>query len=166
MGDDAGRSGFDRFVARLDYPMVVVTAAAGGRPEGCLVGFHTQCSMTPARFLVCLSKKNRTYRAARISPGLVVHLLAGDQLGLARLFGEETGDETDKFARCRWRGGPGGVPVLEGCSAWFAGAVVRWLDLGDHGGAVLEPLSGEASEADEGMIGFQAVKAFEPGHPA
>jgi len=35
--------------------MIIITAAADGVLGGCLVGFQTQCSIDPARFLVCLS---------------------------------------------------------------------------------------------------------------
>ena len=46
---------FNALASELDYPMFVVTTAAGGAPAGCLVGFATQCSIDPPRFLVCLS---------------------------------------------------------------------------------------------------------------
>src|SRR4051794_41781759 len=49
-------------IDELDYPMFIVTVAAGGERAGCLVGFATQCSINPPRFLVCLSDKNRTFR--------------------------------------------------------------------------------------------------------
>src|SRR5207248_6722269 len=33
----------------------------------------------------------------------------------AALFGARTGDEVDKFTRCRWTSGPAGVPLLDDC---------------------------------------------------
>ncbi|HEV3001376.1 MAG TPA: flavin reductase, partial [Solirubrobacteraceae bacterium] len=51
-------------VSDLDYPMFIVTATNGRERAGCLVGFATQTSIRPGRFLVCLSEKNRTYRVA------------------------------------------------------------------------------------------------------
>jgi flavin reductase (DIM6/NTAB) family NADH-FMN oxidoreductase RutF len=44
---------FTKIMGSLDYPMLVVTAAAAGERAGCLVGFATQASIDPARFLVC-----------------------------------------------------------------------------------------------------------------
>ena len=114
------RPSFDRIVAALDYPMLVATAAAGGERAGCLVGFATQCSIDPPRFLVCLSKANRTYRVACDADAIAVHFVPVEAAALAALFGEETGDSVDKFTRCRWRPGPGG-PVLEDCRQWYAG---------------------------------------------
>ena len=52
-------------VSLLDYPMFVVTTRAGDEPAGCLVGFASQVSIRPPRFLVGLSKRNHTYRVAR-----------------------------------------------------------------------------------------------------
>ena len=58
---------FDSLMASLDPPMVVVTAAAGGERAGCLVGFHSQSSIEPARCCVWLSKANHTYRVALLA---------------------------------------------------------------------------------------------------
>ena len=55
---------FIKIAAGLDYLMLVVTAAGDEGPAGCLVGFSTQCSIRPPRYLVCLSDKNRTERVA------------------------------------------------------------------------------------------------------
>ena len=102
-----------RLVSTLDYPMFIVTVAAAGEQAGCLVGFTTQCSIDPSRFLVCLSDKNRTFRVAREAETMVVHLVPQEARELADLFGGETGDEVDKFARVSWQPGPGGTPVLD-----------------------------------------------------
>jgi flavin reductase (DIM6/NTAB) family NADH-FMN oxidoreductase RutF len=157
-------SAFTRIVQRLDYPMFVVTAADGDERSGCLVGFATQCSIKPARFLVCISEKNHTFGLAGRSDTLVVHVLGDDELGLAELFGGETGDEVDKFAGCTWRPGPGGAPVLEGAAAWFAGRVLERVAFGDHTGFVLEPLEGADDSFDGGELSYQQVEDLDPGH--
>jgi flavin reductase (DIM6/NTAB) family NADH-FMN oxidoreductase RutF len=61
----AGPEAFESLVGELDYPMLIVPATGGGERDGCLVGFATQCSIHPARFLACVSDKNRTYRIAQ-----------------------------------------------------------------------------------------------------
>ena len=162
--DDDPEACFHRLVAGLDYPMFVVTTAAGGRRAGCLVGFTTQCSIRPVRFVVYLSKKNFTFRVAQEAEHLGVHALRPDDRALAELFGQETGDQVDKLARCRWRARAGGVPVLDGCRGWFVGRIVDRVDGGDHLGFVLEPV--EAAVEGEPGLGFQAVKDMEPGHEA
>jgi flavin reductase (DIM6/NTAB) family NADH-FMN oxidoreductase RutF len=154
---------FQRLVATLDYPMFVVTAASsdGTERSGCLVGFASQCSIHPPRFMVWISVMNHTYDVARWATHLGVHVV-GRQL--AELFGGETGDEVDKFARCRWHVGPNGVPVLDGATGWFVGRVVDRLDTGDHLGFLLEPVEASAPDDDQESVTFQQVKGLEPGH--
>jgi flavin reductase (DIM6/NTAB) family NADH-FMN oxidoreductase RutF len=160
-----GAQAFESIVGRLDYPMFVVTAAVGDERAGCLVGFATQCSIDPARFLVCMSDKNRTTRLLEGGDAMVVHLVPEDAGHIVELFGGETGDETDKFARCDWRPGPEGLPVLSDCPSWFAGRIVERAPLGDHVGHVLEPFAGEDASAG-GWFPFSRAKEIEPGHEA
>jgi flavin reductase (DIM6/NTAB) family NADH-FMN oxidoreductase RutF len=152
-------------VAELDYPMFIVTAAAGGQRAGCLAGFATQCSIDPPRFLLCLSDKNRTFRVARDAELLVVHLVPQGATELADLFGSQTGDDIDKFARCEWRPGPGETPVLSDCGNWFAGRILDRIPAGDHWAFLLEPFLAE-SEQGEAPFMFHRARRMEPGHPA
>jgi flavin reductase (DIM6/NTAB) family NADH-FMN oxidoreductase RutF len=155
---------FERVMTSLDYPLFVVTAAADGERAGCLVGFATQTSIHPPRFLACISKKNHTYGVAREAETLAVHVVPHTGHDLAELFGGETADEgVDKFERAQWHEGPGGAPVLEAAEAWFVARVLELIDLGDHCGFLLEPV--EAHKAgDEDELGFQDAKDIEPGH--
>jgi flavin reductase (DIM6/NTAB) family NADH-FMN oxidoreductase RutF len=158
---------FTELTGRLDYPMLVVTAIAGDRPSGCLVGFATHCSIDPARFLVCLSDKNHTLRVVTDAgaDALAVHFLPAGAMELAGLFGSETGDELDKFSRCRWHPGPRGLPILDDCGRWFAGAVVTTLTLGDHVGFVLAPFAA-SDDGSADTLSFQQAKQLDPGHEA
>jgi flavin reductase (DIM6/NTAB) family NADH-FMN oxidoreductase RutF len=156
---------FEKLVSDLDPPMYVVTAAAGGEQAGCLVGFATQASIDPPRLVVLLSKVNETFRIAQDAAVLGVHYLGADNKDLAALFGEESGDWTDKFSRCDWQPGPCDIPVLIGVRGWVAGRVLARLDAGDHVAHLLEPI-------DAGFAGGQApltlqqVTDLDPGHPA
>ena len=154
------------FVAGLDYPMFVVTAADAGTGEraGCLVGFATQCSIDPLRFLVCVSRANHTHRVAGRSRMLAVHGLDAGQHDLAALFGEQTGDEVDKFAQCTWTSGPQGTPLLDGCPRRMVGRVLDRFDLGDHTGYLLAPVQETGATAPALM--FSAVRDLQAGHPA
>ncbi|GGR76290.1 MULTISPECIES: flavin reductase family protein [Streptomyces] len=176
MGDDSGteyadgapvaRAGdLDGFFDRLDPDMCVVTAVAGGERAGCLVGFASQCSIRPPRFVVWLSKANHTYRVARAARHLAVHLLTRDQRDLAERFGGRTGDEVDKFEGLAWREGPAGAAVLDGVAAWFVGTVVHRVDGGDHVGHVLDPVQwGEGRPGP--LLRLSDAATIEAGHPA
>jgi flavin reductase (DIM6/NTAB) family NADH-FMN oxidoreductase RutF len=157
---------FDELVAQLDPAMAVVTTASGDELAGCLIGFHTQCSIEPRRYAVWLSKANHTYRVAVHADHVAVHFLAHDDLELARLFGSVSGDRVDKFSRCEWESGPSGVPLLVGCPNRFVGRRVAMLDEGsDHVCLVVEPT--EAWAAGELQpLRLSSAKALDPGHEA
>jgi flavin reductase (DIM6/NTAB) family NADH-FMN oxidoreductase RutF len=104
-------------------------------------------------------------QVAADAPALGIHFLASDDRELARLFGEETGDDIDKFARCEWRPGPGGVPLLETKGGWLLGPVVDRHPVGDHVAMVVEPADARRASAGP-QLGFHDVKDFAPGHPA
>lgn len=154
---------FDAFVDGLDYPLFVVTAASGSEADGCLVGFATQCSIDPPLLLVCLSRKNRTYRIGRGSDFLAVHVLASGEHALAERFGGETGDDVDKLAGLQWRPGPSGVPLVAALPRVLVGRVLERLDLGDHVGHVLEPVAVEADE-DQPALMLHEAEDVEAGH--
>jgi flavin reductase (DIM6/NTAB) family NADH-FMN oxidoreductase RutF len=156
---------FDELVGELEYPMFIVTTRAGDDLAGCLIGFASQTSIHPRRFLTCLSHRNRTYRVARDASVLAVHLVPRRAEALAELFGGHTGDEIDKFARCRWTPGPEGVPVLADCPNWFAGRILERFDLGDHEGFLLDPIAGRRGD-DAPEYDFQQAKHIRAGHPA
>ncbi|MBU6535918.1 flavin reductase family protein [Streptomyces sp. NPDC057245] len=156
----------DGFLDRLDPHMCVVTAAVGGERAGCLVGFHSQCSLNPVRYVVWLSDVNHTFRVARSAEVLAVHLLARERYGTAELFGGRTGDETDKFRRTGWREGYGGAAVLDDAEAWFVGRVVERTDGGDHVGHVLEPVEWGGREGAGGaLLRLADARTIRPGHP-
>ncbi len=158
-------SEFDDFVDGLDYPMFIVTTASDGQQAGCLVGFTSQVSIDPPRMLVCLSVRNHTYRVAKHADMLAVHVLGPDQRDLAELFGETSGDDVDKFARCSWRPGPRNVPLLEDCPRRIVGRVLSRDSFGDHVGFLLEPTGIEVNSTGA-SLSYQQVDELQAGHPA
>jgi flavin reductase (DIM6/NTAB) family NADH-FMN oxidoreductase RutF len=154
---------FNSLVGELDYPMFIVTTVAGGDRAGCLIGFASQASIHPSRFLACLSVKNHTTGVAARAQHLAVHFLPADREDLAELFGGTTGDEVDKFALCDWPEGPHGVPLVDGCVNRFVGRILERLDLGDHVGHLLAPIDGQAGRGERPLT-FHRARRIEPGH--
>ena len=151
------------WAGELDYPMFIVTVAGGGERSGCLIGFATQASIDPARFLICLSDKNRTYRVAQRAEVVGVHVVPADRDDLAELFDSHTGDEIDKFEHCAWHEGPGGTRVLDDCGNWFAGRILERLPAGDHCALLLEPFDAHSDDSENAFT-FHRAKRIEPGH--
>jgi flavin reductase (DIM6/NTAB) family NADH-FMN oxidoreductase RutF len=156
---------FNDLVGGLDYPMFIVTTRSGEELSGCLIGFATQCSIDPLRFLVCLSNKNRTCRVARKADALAVHFVPSSAGQLAELFGGQTGDQVDKFARCDWHEAARGLPILDECENWFAAEILARHDLGDHIGFLLDPIEAHSSP-DFDEFTFHRAKRIDPGHEA
>lgn len=156
---------FERLMGAADGAMYVVTAWADGERSGCLVGFATQASIRPRRFLVLMSKTNHTFRVAERATVLGVHVLHPSDREMAARFGELTSDRVDKFDGLSVSEGPGRVPVIGGLD-WFAGRVRDRIDCGDHVAYLLAPHDGRASRADEGPLGFQQVRDLDAGHEA
>jgi flavin reductase (DIM6/NTAB) family NADH-FMN oxidoreductase RutF len=156
---------FQRIVAELGEPMLVVTTVADGERSGCLVGFATQTSIHPPRFLVCLSQKNHTHGVAVRATHLGVHVVPEEATAVAELFGGETGDEVDKFAHCAWSDGPSGSTLLDDCPDRFVGAVLERFDVGDHTAMLLDPVWAEHRSGDPALR-FGRAREIAPGHPA
>lgn len=159
-------SQLEQFLEKLDFPMFVVTAAAGDERSGCLVGFVTQCSIHPTRFLVCISDKNRTFDVVTRALAIGLHLVPRDATDLVSLFGSETGDEVDKFGRTSWSPGPRGVPLLDGCPSRLACEVVERMPAGDHMALLVEPVQAEAGPEPLFTLAMARQQAIQPGHPA
>ena len=138
--------------------MFIATVAG----DGCLVGFATQCSIDPARFLVCLSNKNKTYRLATDATHMALHAVPEDRGDLAELFGGETADEVDKLGQVESKAGPGGAPLIAGCP-YVAGPILDRFDVGDHVAFVLEI---EAEEGSATPLTLARSRAIDPGHEA
>jgi len=163
MSNDA----FDRLARAGDGAMIVVTAAYRGERAGCLVGFHTQCSIDPCRGAVWLSKANHTLRVALQATHVGVHYLDRGDMELARLFGELSGDDVDKFERATVEVGPHGVPLLTGCRNRLVGRRTSFVDDGgDHVCFVVEPEAVEAAEEPIALLRLAYVADLQPGHDA
>ncbi len=158
----------DRFAAWVrcaDSAMLAVSECLGDEWDACLVGFHSQASIDPARYLVWLSTANRTYRLARRAEVLGVHLLADDQLDLARRLGARTGDvDPHKLDGVRHRRGRSGAVHLLDCPAWFAGRVLRRVSGGDHHGFLLEPIAA-ADVRPVQPLRLRQAETIPAGHP-
>ncbi|OMC46935.1 flavin reductase [Mycobacterium sp. IS-2888] len=161
-----GTQAFEKLVALLNYPMFVVTTQAGGVAAGCLVGFASQASIHPPRFLVGLSTQNHTFRVAAEATHLAVHVFDRAHLDVVELFGSQTGDKVNKFDRCSWHHGPAQMPILGEAAAWFVGEILDRFSLGDHVGHLLQPVDGSPPHELERWVSFSDVQHLAPGHEA
>ena len=154
------------FLDLIDYAYFVVTVRApDAEMSGCLAGFATQRSIDPPNFLVCISKVNHTLGVAERASGMGLHLLGEDQVDVARLFGEETGDLVDKFASVDWRLGSTGAPLLVETAVSMEGQILGHFSVGDHEAFVMRGVRAVAGE-HAGLLTFRSAPKLHPGHPA
>lgn len=88
---------FSTLMSSTDSALIVVTTAAEGEQAGCLVGFHTQSSISGEQYCFWLSKANHTYRVSLRSAHFGLHFLTRDDVAVAEHFGTISGGDTDKF---------------------------------------------------------------------
>lgn len=167
MIDDSRSGEFDELVRRFDSPLLVVTTCDGNERAGCLVGFHAQCSISPPRYSVWLSRANRTYRVALFADIVAIHVLGQDDSDIAALFGGATGDDIDKFARCAWTTGPAGVPLLDRLPNRMIGRPVAFVDdrAADHVCVLIAPEQVDISTPPR-VLRLNDAADLEPGHEA
>ena len=162
----AAEETFQRLVAQLDYPMFIATVAAGGERAGCLIGFATQCSIHPPRFLAGISDKNRTFRVARDADTMAIHLVPEDAGELAELFGGETGDEVDKFARCELARGARAACRCSTAARTGSSAASSSGSTSATTWGWCSSRSSPRRTRSSAQLGFHRAKRIEPGHEA
>ena len=125
------KDAFTSLMSSANSSLIVVTTAAEGERAGCLVGFHTQSSISAQQYSFWLSKANHTYRVSLRSALFAVHILTTEDLAVAEHFGTRSGEDSDKFSGIDLDPAERGVPLL---SAVPNRMVVERIALLDDGG--------------------------------
>ena len=136
-GGDAGRPAQRRECCDLRSALgsfatgiTVITARADdGEPIGLTISSFNSVSLDPPLILWSLSVNSPRLEAFRSASHYAVNVLAADQQWLSDRF---AGRRNDRFADLPQLAGLGGVPLLEGCSAWFECANEAQHPGGDH----------------------------------
>jgi flavin reductase (DIM6/NTAB) family NADH-FMN oxidoreductase RutF len=108
---------------------VVTTRAADGSPVGLTVNSFNSVSLDPPLVLWSLSHKSQSLDAFRACGRYLIHVLAVNQLDVAKVFATRG---ADKFGNTHWHPNAAGLPLIEGCVAWFECGNRRQYDEGDH----------------------------------
>jgi flavin reductase (DIM6/NTAB) family NADH-FMN oxidoreductase RutF len=109
---------------------IVTTIAADGTPVGLTVNSFASVSLEPPLVLWSVALKAASVDAFRACPRYLVHVLAADQIELARRFATR---HVDRFAGIRWQSSDAGLPQLEPPGvAWFECGNRAQYEEGDH----------------------------------
>ncbi len=108
---------------------VVTTRDAEARPRGFTANSFTSVSLDPPLVLVCIAKTAASLESFLAAPSFGISVLGEGQREVSGLFASR---EPDKFAKCGWFEGRGGVPLVSGALAHFVCDRERTADAGDH----------------------------------
>ena len=108
---------------------VVTALTADGQPIGVTIGSFSSLSLAPPLILWSLSLNSGNVETFRQAAHFSVNVLAADQQELSERFAAQNGD---RFAQLPVRRGLGGVPLIEGCCAWFECSNETDYPGGDH----------------------------------
>jgi 3-hydroxy-9,10-secoandrosta-1,3,5(10)-triene-9,17-dione monooxygenase reductase component len=108
---------------------IVTTRAADGSPVGLTANSFNSLSLEPPMVLWALAKNSLSLPAFAAAEYFAVHILSVDQQQLADRFARRG---ADKFGGLELDAGPGGMPLLRGCSARFQCRTAHQYDGGDH----------------------------------
>jgi len=97
-----------------------VTVICAPGPQGRYVGFtansFNSVSLDPPLIIWSLDRRAVGLEAFENAERYAINVLAHDQVELARRFSRP---HVDRFAGVAYRLGGGGVPLIDGCVAWF-----------------------------------------------
>jgi flavin reductase (DIM6/NTAB) family NADH-FMN oxidoreductase RutF len=108
---------------------VITTLDADGQPQGLTANSFNSVSLDPPLVLWSQGLRARSHPVFRAAERFTVNILADDQIPVSARFAK-AGE--DKFGPTPVRLGLGGVPLIEGCSAWLECRRVAAHAAGDH----------------------------------
>ena len=119
-------------LVKLRYDMLgmgvnVVTARSGDIRGGMAAAWATQVALKC--ICVCIGSQSYTRKLILKSRAFGFHVLAGDQLRLAKRFGSGNSGKIDKFKGLKVRAGRTGSPVLKDCGLWFECRVIKVINM-------------------------------------
>ena len=121
---------FRRTLGTFATGVTVITALGrDGKPLGMTISSFNSVSLDPPLILWCLSLSSPSLEAFRSASHYAVNVLSADQEALSNRFASRSGN---RFAEVSTRPGLAGVPLIEGCCAWFECTQHAHYAGGDH----------------------------------
>jgi flavin reductase (DIM6/NTAB) family NADH-FMN oxidoreductase RutF len=121
---------FRNALGRFATGVTVVTALSPeGQPIGLTISSFNSVSLNPPLILWSLSLNSPNVEAFCKAGHYAVNVLSAQQQDISNRFASRTGD---RFAGLSLRTGLSGVPLIEGCCAWFECSPEIQYPGGDH----------------------------------
>ncbi|MGB8621548.1 MAG: flavin reductase family protein [Paracoccaceae bacterium] len=126
--DDLPARAYRDVLGRFATGVTVVTAAGPDGPVAITANSFSSVSLNPPLVLWCPAKSSRRFDLFCAAQRFVIHVLADDQLSVARHFAR-TGHD---FSPMEWQTGTGDLPLLTHFAARFSCTHEASHDAGDH----------------------------------
>lgn len=107
----------------------MTTLTALGEPVGITVSSFNSLSLDPPLILWSIAAYGASFPCFQLGAPFVVNVLSAEQVQLAKVFALAGGD---KFAGVKTHAGLDGVPMIDGCVAYFECTVEARHPGGDH----------------------------------
>ncbi len=108
---------------------IITTVAPDGTPIGLTANSFNSVSLSPPLVLWSLNRHSRSLPVFQQVAHYGISVLCADQIELAQRFAAPV---DDRFEGVAWHRSRSGVPMFEGCVAWFDCASAFQHDGGDH----------------------------------
>ncbi|HZQ60399.1 MAG TPA: flavin reductase family protein [Casimicrobiaceae bacterium] len=108
---------------------IITTVSAEGQPVGLTANSFNSVSLTPPLILWSLNRRSKSLAAFEKSTHYAVNVLCAEQIALAGRFASPV---EDRFEGVEWRRGKAGMPLFDGCVAWFECSSLSKHEGGDH----------------------------------
>ncbi len=108
---------------------IITTSTSDDVPVGLTANSFNSVSLTPPLVLWSLNKHSRSLAVFTDATHYAVSVLCAEQMPLAARFAAPI---EDRFEGIPWSPGGSGVPLFDGCVAWFECRSVFQYEGGDH----------------------------------
>ncbi len=132
--------------------VAVVASKRGNVINGCSIAWVSQVNFDPPLVMVCMGKTYYTTELIEASKVFGVSLLAERQVDVARLFGNKSGREVNKFSTVAYETKETGAPILKDCLAYMDCRVHSSFDVGVQRIYVGEIVAAELKKDEKPLI--------------
>jgi flavin reductase (DIM6/NTAB) family NADH-FMN oxidoreductase RutF len=135
---EAGHERFKDAMAAVPSGVAVVVSRLGGSFRALAASSFTSASLDPPMLLVCLDSLTQTRDAVAETSAFNLSVLERGQEFLAERFSGRAPLVDSSWREVPHRLGANGLPIVEGCVAWFECSLRQLHPAGDHDIAVGE----------------------------
>ena len=151
MRAEPGQERFKEAMAAVPTGVAIVSSAFAGGFRALAASSFTSASLDPPLLLVCLDSQTQTLEAVTETAAFNLSVLERGQEFLAERFSGRAPLVDPSWKEVPHRLGGNGLPIVEGCVAWFECRLHRLYPAGDHDIALGEVIDA-GREAGEPLI--------------